>query len=182
MTTEQTAAPLPPRKKPTPRARQFFSTDVKIDQPRSVGNDGKRAPTIVQADPDILKNKEWLDRLAFMDEAVVIMIQRGGEKNASPLIPVWVNGQGAQLQLANGKWKSVTYLPTNVPITVKRKVVEVLLRSKRDDITTRIVEHQNDNPENKIDHSVTPQNGISLIHDPSPEGPAWFIDTMRMAA
>jgi hypothetical protein len=123
--------------------KEIHSSETPIEQKRDVVKDPQAhrdEGDIVKGNPDALK-KDYLDRLAFMEEAVTIRIEPGAEENAPQHVMLCVNGRGCEV-LLNGKWKSFPggWIPIGKVLTIKRKYVEVLARSKIDRIETIVPE------------------------------------------
>lgn len=160
-----------------PGRREIHTSDVKIDQKAPLLNDGSdRAPEIVVADK--MPNTEYADELAFNEEPVTIRIAPSTEKNAARHIYCAVNGTGCEV-MVNGQWKQMPYVPVAQVLTVKRKYVEVLIRAKKDEITT---EHQDVGSEyidNRVNRSTSAVAALSIIEDKNPRGGAWATELMR---
>lgn len=157
--------------------QEIHSTDVKIDQAPIITD--QRMPEIVKADESVLTDKEYVDNIKFFEEPVTILIHPSTEKNAPTRIPVWVNGAGAEVLTQAGRWQRITFLPVDTVITVKRKVLSVLLGSKVDSIETVIEGRESDHPINRIKRRTTAMNGVSVIQDGNPKGSDWVRGRMR---
>ncbi len=127
---------------------------------------------------DKLPSTGYADDLAFMDEPVVIRLEPSSDKNAANVFPVWVNGQGAQV-LMNGAWREITYLPVGQVLTVKRKVLEVIIRAKVDTVTTVIREMDAERPNNVIQRFTSAVMSFSVIEDRNPRGAGWIQEQRR---
>lgn len=155
-------------------AQILHTDDIKIAQKAPlVGDLSDREPEIVQADESVLSDKDYADELAFNEEPITIRIEPSSEKNASTVVPVWCNGKGAEV-LINGRWRSVTWLPVNTDLIVKRKYVAIMMAAKIDRIETVIIKRMDDE-ENKINRVTTAVCTFSVLNDPSPRGRDWFI-------
>lgn len=150
--------------------------DIKIDQNDPVETDDDRGG-ITQADASAV-DKDYLAEIAFMEEPVTIRIMSSGGENPVSHYPVWVNGRGAEV-LINGQWRTMTYLPVEQEITIKRKYVSVLARSKQDRIETDILDRQADNPRNIVNRRTSATCNFMVLHDPSPRGPARLAEDRR---
>lgn len=123
------------------------------------------------------------EMLAFAEEPVTIRIERSTEKNAPPCFPIFVNGRPAEVwDSTKQRWLPLGYLPVNQPITTKRKFVEVLLRSRTDNIETKVVERDNDNPLNLYIRTPTMRAGVQILHDSNPKSWQWLESMMAVAA
>lgn len=102
----------------------------------------------------------------FMAEELVILIHKSTDKNASPTVPVGVNGEKA-------------WLPRDVKIRIPRRFVAVLARSQEATFSTE------DNPDPRADEGkiIRRTNGqvypFQVLHDPNPRGPAWLAKVAR---
>ncbi len=162
--------------------RQELHTDsVKIDQFDDLVGDAalKDRENIVIADKPL--NKDYLDELAFNEEPVTIRLEPSTDKNAATWFPIWVNGKGAEVFI-NDKWVAFGYLPVAVPLVVKRKYVEVILRAKIDNVTTEVLETKTDaanDRENRVKRFTTAVHSFSILHDKNPLGNAWLNEIRR---
>lgn len=179
-------------------AKQAHTDDVKIIQKPSItivprGQEPgvplppiEREPEIVEATEDVLRDRDYADKLEFMEQPVSIRIEPSAEKNASNVIPIWVNGKGCEVHIdkatgesihpedGSGIWLEFTWIPVDKELTVKRKYIEVLLRAKTNIVHTRIIERPNEDPENKIDRFTSPMCSFSILYDPDPRGVQWM--------
>jgi len=120
----------------------------------------------------------YLDELAFMEEPVTIRLEPSSDKNAATAFPIWVNGQKAQVY-QNGRWDEIGYLPVGTVLTVKRKVVEVIVRTKVDTVHTKVQEMDSERPNNVIQRFTSPVHSFSILEDRNPRGPAWVQELRR---
>lgn len=139
---------------------------------------GQRPPLIVPdtnplvRDPEEIvvagtqMNTDIFDELAFNEEYLTILIQRSSEKYAPKMVMAGVNGRN--------EW-----YPTNEPVRIKRKFVEVLVRSKPDSIRAFEIPIEGENPENKIERTSHSAHPISVMHDPNPKGYEWLRNLMH---
>lgn len=155
----------------------LHTSDLKTEQKPDLSDDPReRDGDVVIADPDVI-DQEYQERLAFMDEPMVIQITPSNEKNPTNHVPVWVNGRGAEV-LLNGQWVSCTYFPVGVEITTKRKYVEILLRSKVDNVTTEVIDRDGDK-ENRVRRYTSALVNFTIIEDRNPRGAAWAAEVRR---
>lgn len=124
-------------------------------------------------------NQDYLDELAFMLEPVTIRIEPSSDRNAAGAYPVWVNGKPAEILTASGKWHELGYLPVGQVLTVRRSVLEVIIRAKVDTIQTKINEMDSERPHNAIQRFTSPVHSFSIIEDKNPRGPAWVTELRR---
>ncbi len=157
--------------------RQALHSDtVKIDQKDPIVDTDKYDGDIVIADKPF--NKNYLDELAFQEEPVKIILNPSAEKNAPTAFPVWVNGKGAEV-FQNGQWMEIGYLPVGLPIIIKRKYLEVIMRSKLDAVTTQHEDATVERPHNRINRSTSAVHSFSILEDKNPKGSAWAMEMLR---
>lgn len=156
--------------------REVHTTDTTPEQPPvieiPVAGDFERPAEVIQPLEAAEKN-DYFDELAFNEEPVTIMLQESQEKNAPRHVPVWVNGRGADVFL-NGRWVPATYLPVNVELTVRRKVLETLVRAKPDNVSAGYTEQNGQDPVNKIDRRSFMKYPVTILEDKNPRGRAWL--------
>lgn len=156
--------------------------DIPIDQaPVIPGDSNEHESIIVVADKNT--SKDYLDRLAFMEEPVTIRLEPAAEKNAPAWFPASVNGEGAEVLQPDGTWMHMRegYLPVGRRITTKRKYVEVLLRAKIDTINIEGTSGYDVDrgTANAIRRMTTPVHGISIIEDKNPRSQGWYEEMRR---
>lgn len=116
--------------------------------------------------------------LAFMEEPVMIRIEENTRSDFPEThVPVQVNGEGAEV-LQNGKWLKIGWLPIGVPLTTKRKFVEVLARSKSDSVRTVHDDATVDRPRNLTQRRSSAQYPMSILQDNNPRGHEWLSRIM----
>jgi hypothetical protein len=123
-------------------------------------------------------NADYLDELAFMDEPVTVRLEPSSDKNAAMAFPIWVNGKPAEV-FQNGRWDEIGYLPVGRVLTVKRKVLEIIIRAKVDTVHTKVREMDSERPNNVIERFTSPVHSFSIIEDKNPRGPAWVTELRR---
>lgn len=159
--------------------QELHSDQFKIEQNSDLVGDvdfKDRESPIIQVDRVL--DKEYMDELAFNEEPVTIRIEPSSEKNAAMWAPIWVNGKGAEV-LLNGKWVEFGHLPVGKVLVVKRKYVEVLIRSKKDSVQTEVIETPGQDPDNRIQRFTSASHSFSIIHDPNPLSAAWVAELRR---
>jgi hypothetical protein len=156
-------------------SREIHSDDIKIEQ-RPAVDPANYDGDVILADRVI--DTDYADELAFMEEPVTIRLEPSAERNAVAVFPVWVNGKGAEI-LLNGRWSEVGWLPTGRVITVKRKVLEVIVRTKIDTVRTEIREPESEHPHNKIERFTSAVHSFSILEDRNPKGIAWMTELRR---
>lgn len=157
-------------------AREFNTDSVKIEQRAPIHDASTYEGEVILGEK--IGNSDYMSELAFMDEPVVIRLQPSSEPNAAGAVPAWCNGRGAEV-FHNGRWNEITYLPVGQELTIKRKILEVLLRSKTDTINTKILDEHGDRPNNVINRFTRSMNSISVLQDRNPRGAAWATEMMR---
>lgn len=138
-----------------------------------INHDGKSVTTTLdeigfQQGVDMVGFDEKAEQLAFLEEKMVINIMETTDKNAEKFVYVAVNGEGAG-------HLGLPYLPRGVDVTVKRKHVEKLLRSRPSSYESQ--EYVAENGERKIRYPETAalMYPFQVISDPSPDkGRAWM--------
>lgn len=160
-------------------ARELNTGDVRIEQkppadPEDYDGD------VVLVDP-ALATKEYAEALAFMEQPVRILLQPSATPNAPQTFPIWVNGKGAEVLSRGGKWFEMKHLPVGMPLTVKRKYLEIILRTKID-----TVQHNAPHPsepdidqKNQVKRFTSPVHMCSILEDADPRGGAWASEIMR---
>lgn len=156
--------------------REQHSADTPIDQKRVITDGRPEGDNVVVANMDGLDAK-MLAELSFMEEPVTIRIEPSTAENAPPAIDCWVNGRGAEA-LINGKWMVLGWLPVAIPVTTKRKYLEVLAKSKRDRIETKVVKLP-DSERNEIERATMSVAPFSVIKDANPEGAEWLTRLLQ---
>jgi len=121
---------------------------------------------------------EYLAMLAFMEEPVTIRMEPSSEQNAATSHPFWCNGKPAEV-FQNGCWQEIGYLPTGRELTIKRKILEIIIRAKKDTVHTRIQNPDSDQPNNTVDRYTTATHSFSIIEDRNPRGAAWVAEVRR---
>jgi hypothetical protein len=125
-----------------------------------------------------IANADYLADLAMMEEPVVIRLEPSAEKNAAGAQFFSVNGKWAEIFI-NGRWHEQGWLPVGQVLTIKRKVLEVILRSKTDSVHNKILDPESERPNNVIDRYTTPTTSLSILEDRNPKGAAWATECRR---
>lgn len=155
---------------------ELHSDTLKIDQHDPILDTSTYDGDIVLTER--IESNDYAEALAFMEEPVTISISPPATDHAAMAFPVWVNGKGAEIFL-NGKWCEAGYLPVGRQITVKRKVLEVIIRAKVDTIQTQIQDMDGERPNNVIHRRTSPVHSYSIVHDANPRGVAWASEMAR---
>lgn len=153
---------------------QKADLDLSLDQSVSHGE------SLANISGDTGLNSGLLQELAFMEEPVMIRIEEsGGGDFPETHVPVQVNGRGAEvLNTTTGKWMELTWLPIGVAMTVKRKYVEVLARSKSDSIRTQHEDATVERPSNRVVRRTKSNYPLSILGDDNPRGHEWLSRIM----
>jgi hypothetical protein len=132
-----------------------------------------------EALPNMADNSAQMATLAFMEEPVTIRIEESGSSDFPEThVHVAVNGRGAEVHM-NGQWVTMTWLPINQDLVTKRKYVEVLARSKSDNIKTRHEDANVDRPQNRVERRTKSNYPMAIIEDRNPRGAAWLSGILR---
>lgn len=118
-------------------------------------------------------DQAYLDELAFYEEPVTIVINASTHKNAASIFENWSNGLGAEM-LVNGKWLVIRDLPVGKPITVKRKVVEQIIRARVMGVQTIHEEPPVPSPRNELVRTSSHVHSFSILRDNSPRSQEWL--------
>lgn len=164
---------------PAPPRSELHNSDIKTEQLPPIDDISAYDGDVIPADTSLIA-KEYADELKFMDEVVTIRLQPSTDRNAAMAFPVWVNGKAAEVY-RNGRWHEIGYLPVSQNLIVRRKVLEVILRAKVDQISTQIIGAESERPDNRVMRFTTPVHSVSVIEDKNPKGPAWVSEIVRRA-
>lgn len=124
--------------------------------------------TIEVESAEVLAKKDHLEKLAFMDEVLEIVVLPTADKTESAIVPVYNNGI-PQFFIRGARQK------------VKRKFVECLARAKPIDYDVRI---QTDQTTGEVTNSMIPKTAtlkypFEVKHDPSgARGEAWLAKVL----
>ena len=152
---------------PRGRRKEIHTGDMLIGQRPDIvlPNEGPLSAdpeTIIPVDTPL--HSGYYEELQFMEEPVTIRMERSSEKFAPQLIDVYVNGV-------------VKWIPVGTPVTVARKYVEVLARSKPDSVQTVVGTENDDNPENHIRRYTSSKHPFTVINDTG-KGIEWLTRVM----
>lgn len=118
-------------------------------------------------------DQEYLAELAFYEEPVTILINPSTHKHAASIFENWSDGQGAEM-LINGKWVVIKDLPVGKPITIKRKIVEQIIRARVMGVQTSHEEPPVPSPRNELIRTSSHVHSFSVLRDTSPRGQEWL--------
>lgn len=163
--------------------QELHTADIKIEQKDDIISNGRDNSDLIGRESEIvqahqLPSKDYLDELAFNEEPVTIRIEPSSDKNAALWHPIWINGKGCECWIA-GAWREQTFLPVGQEMIVKRKYVEVLLRSKNDTVHTEVIETPGQDPVNRIRRFTSATVTFSIINDKNPLSSAWVTEIRR---
>lgn len=118
-------------------------------------------------------DQAYLKELAFYEEAVTIIINPSTHKNAASIFENWSNGRGAEM-LIGGKWLIIKDLPVGKPITIKRKIVEQIIRARVMGVQTIHEEPPTPSPRNEIIRTASHVHSFSILKDENPRSQDWL--------
>ncbi len=155
------------------RRKETFTGDMEVGQPSDiiVPAEGviaaRESEQIAVLDKPL--EKEYADAVAFGEDELEIMLQPSSEENAPMIVDVYVNGEP--------KW-----IPVGERVRLKRKFVEVLMRSKpisiqtnHEDVGAKIIQ-------NRIVRNQRAKYPMSILFDPSQKSHEWQRRVMMEAA
>lgn len=148
-------------------AREYHSADMPTRALEPIVEASDLENQVIVADEHELNAKGYLEELEFMREKVVVVLNRGREKNAPTYEQFGVNGR-------------VIWIQCGVPTRIERSYLEVMARSQPIAIRTESGEDPGDALTfNKVNRDQTPNFSFSVIEDPNPKGPAWLAKVIR---
>lgn len=104
---------------------------------------------------------EYMDEIAFMEELVQIRLEKPQQEEKSVLAyPFSVNGR-------------TEWVPTDVPWTIKRKYLGVMLGAQPFKVSTETFKPGEREEKNLMHRNATRRFSVSILHDPSPRGQEW---------
>jgi hypothetical protein len=121
----------------------------------------ERPDQTVEPITDIVNFREHAAALAFLEEMVTINIAETGDPNAENPVQLGVNGRQV-------------FIRRGVDTTVRRKYVEMLLRSKPETINTRQVRDGDGDVKNFVDKRRALKYPFYVVQDDNPMGRAWM--------
>lgn len=126
--------------------------------------------------------KSYEEALAFNEEPVTIMVNPSDNPEAALYIEAWVNGKGTERYLEGIGWAEVKFIPVGEEVIVKRKYLEVWLRSKTMGVHTPQEMADGNEPTNPLKRTFSRTHSISILEDRNPRGREWARQLMRLAA
>lgn len=110
--------------------------------------------------------QDYAEALAFGEEQVLIRLERTGNKYQPAIVDFGVNGVK--------EW-----VPVGKPHKIKRKYLEVILRSQPFNVSTEHDGTTVERPRNLMARHQSSRHPVSILHDPNPRGAEWV---QRIAA
>ena len=145
--------------------RELTPDDLPIAQMPAVdlthGMASRGAEDIVRADKPL--GDDYANTLAFMEEEVTIRLEHvSNDQMQKPVLayPFSVNGRTA-------------WVPTDRPWKVKRKFLEVILRSQPFSVATESFKPGDPAERNLMHRYASRRYPVSILHDPNPKGAEW---------
>ena len=153
-------------------AEQPIGQQPSVDIPVSAKLDTISRPDLKLESENIVVASTGLDnsyaaQLAFMEEHMEVMVHESTDKNAEPIVQVACNGINQ-------------FFPRGVPVTCRRKFVEILARAKITSIETQTVNTDRD-VINRINKTTALRYPFSIVSDPNPQGAAWLRSVLSAA-
>ncbi len=167
-----TPSKLPPV---TSRGPALEPDDQKVEQLSSVDMGMGNTPFTRPTPPEIAMvekplHKDQARLLAFNEEPVLIRASQGAGDNAPLFLEAWVNGKGIERWFEGIGWVEVKHIPVEEELTIKRKYLEVLLRSKAMLVSTPEDKADGSEPRNLIIKKSVNTHSIAIIEDRDPPG------------
>ncbi len=148
-----------------------YKNDIDLDGPVTHGESFVHVA-------DKLPNQDYLDELQFMEEPVTVRIEENSRSDFPEThVPVMVNGKEAEI-FQNGQWLPIGWLPIGVPLTTKRKYVEVLARSRSESVKTVHDDATVERPRNTVTRRNSSNYPLSVMEDKNPRGHQWLANIM----
>lgn len=145
---------------PAIKTAGVHTEDMPLAQPGDIiipdsGPLTRQAEVIVPADATAL-NKDYADALAFNEQVLEILLEPSSEENAPTVVDVTVNGE-------------TVWIPVGQNIHIKRKHVEVLMRSKPVAVSTQHESHESGAKviNNRVIRNTRAKYPLSILHDPA---------------
>jgi hypothetical protein len=149
---------------------------IDVDRTLEVG----REPIVIA---ERLPSVQYAEELKFNEDPVTIVLTPSSDRNAPKQVYCAVNGKGAEVWDEKSKrWIEFKYIPVGRMLTVKRKYIEVLARSRADSFSTREVSPTpHANQDGYVLESYTvPTAPVTIRHDPAGDkGHQWFARVMQ---
>lgn len=119
--------------------------------------------------PDGPIQSDYMKELAFNEEHVTVQVHETNDENAIPLVDIYVNGV-------------VQFFPRGVPVIIKRKFLEGLVRAKPMSIRAKAtMKAAGEEPINNVSRSSALAYPFTVVEDKNPNGSAWLRKIMAEA-
>lgn len=159
----------------TRRPRALEPDDQKVEQLSPVdmgmGNTPftRPAPPVIEVVEKPLE-KDYAKLLAFNEEPVTIRANQGAGDHAPLYLEAWVNGKGIERWFPGLGWIEVKHIPVEEEMIIKRKYLEVLLRSKAMLVSTPEDKADGSEPKNLVIRRSVNTHSITIVEDKDPPG------------
>lgn len=180
--TTTAAAPAKPteaKNRPAVATKRVHTEEMKLGNEGKVAFDAQGEKQSEVHDIEIENSLDTLSdkvrHLAFLEEEVTIQLAEDTNKNPETHVFCQVNGVGP------GPF-GVPWIPRGVPVTIKRKYLQVLARARP--VRFRNNEYVDNNTgERKVEQiaSSAQKYPFSVIHDPNPRGVEWLTNLFRQS-
>lgn len=145
-----------PRKKIT----EVNDNALRKELSMSISEIGKGDAVEVTADQNVIRMKEMLEREAFMNEVLTIIVHPASDEGALDIITPAVNAVNQPII-------------RGIESKVKRKYVEALARGRTTKYTQKVIDSSR--PENiQMEARTFLTYPFAVIHDPNPRGRDWL--------
>lgn len=125
-------------------------------------------PSIDLVDKPLIKGQAEL--VKFNEEPVTIRASQGAGDHAPLFLEAWVNGKGIERYFPQLGWIEVKHIPVEEEVIIKRKYLEVLLRSKAMMISTPEDRADGSEPRNLVIRRSVNTHSINILEDRDPPG------------
>jgi hypothetical protein len=159
----------------TRRGTALEPDDQKVEQLSPVDMGMGNTPFDRPAPPEIEIVEKPLEKdqakfLAFNEEPVTIRCNQGAGDNAPLYMEAWVNGKGIEQYFPKQGWIEVKHIPVEEESIIKRKYLEVMLRSKALLVSTPEDKADGSQPKNLVIKRSVNTHSITIIEDLDPPG------------
>jgi hypothetical protein len=157
------------------RTGELEPDDQKVEQLSPVdmgmGNTPFERPTPPEIDlVEKPLEKDQAKLLAFNEEPVTIRCNQGAGDNAPLYMEAWVQGKGIERYYPKHGWIEVKHIPVEEECIIKRKYLEVMLRSKALLISTPEDRADGSEPRNLVIKRSVNTHSITIVEDKDPPG------------
>jgi len=161
-------------KKPIRRTKELEPDDERVEQLSDInfglGNTPftHPGPAVVEIEKPLLK--DYMELLKFNEEPVEIEGIASADPHAPMFLEAWVQGKGIEQWVDKIGWVEVKFIPVNTRVTIKRKYLEVLIRSKVMGVHTVEDKADGSEPRNILRRTSAHTMNIRIIKDTDPPG------------